>query len=522
MSTPIDALRRMQERPTLPVILSVGALTLSLLLAAVVGAVYVGGQEDDQQLAAGSSDSADLGDFGVDGESSGTTLPDGTVIQPDGTITAPDGTPIPGASGAPGGTAARPGSGPAAGPGAGGGGAGRPAPPSGPGNRTGVSQTTIKWGLHAPKTFDGAPLNLAEDPLEGADVYTRALNAAGGIHGRKIELRVADDRYTVPGGRQAANELINDYKAFYVSGTLGVDQIFQVAAEARKQNVPYSAGGGSESVFKDIDMFQVAGSYDTHLALLAEMLGVESKKSGSIYSGLTKVGVSMLDSPYIAPSVETFRDALKEHGLELVSVVKVQKPTEQTSYASQIQALRQAGTQIFVPAQDPITTSRMVSECVSQACPWKYSASNFAHESNTALQLMGRQWVGVKALAGGCYYIHPNEGNPAQCGQMKKAHDQWVQQNGQDDWVKDGQGGVAGYQLVHIWTKALQEAGPDPTRERLTAAMLAYRGYDNLVTSPITFAGSKNLSRGYDRVVVYEAQSNDQWKQLGPGFTDQF
>lgn len=520
MSTRFEALRRMEERPTLPMILSIGAVTMSLLLAAIVGAVYVGGQDSDQKLATQSDESADLGDFGVGGdETTGETLPDGTVVQPDGTITAPDGTPVPG------GSASRPG-----GSGGSGGGSGAvkpggsPAPPSGPGNRTGVSQTTIKWGLHAPVTFDGAPLNLAEDPLEGAQIYTNALNAAGGIHGRKIELRIADDRYTVPGGRQAANDLINDYKAFYVSGTLGVDQIFQVAAEARKQGVPYSAGGGSESVFKDIRMFQVSGSYDTHLELLAEMLGAESKKPAgqSIYSGLTKVGVSALDSPYIAPSVESFRKALKANGLELVSVVKVQKPTEQTSYASQIQALRGAGTQIFVPAQDPITTSRMVAECVSQNCPWKYSASNFAHESNTALQLMGRQWVGVKALAGGCYYIHPNEGNPSQCGQLKKAREQWVQQNGQDDWVKDGQGGIAGYQLVHIWTKALQDAGPDPTRERLTAAMLTYKGYDNLVTSPITFSGSDNLSHGYNRVVPYEAQSNDQWKQLGPGFTNQF
>ena len=518
MSTPIDALRRMQERPTLPMILGVGAATLSLLLASIVGAIYVGSQTPDAELAVERQDE----DFDNLDLEPGEVLEDGSVVQADGTIITPDGTVKtadgtvisgPGTTGpsGPGTSAApKPGATPA---------------PSGPGNRTGVSPTAIKWGMHAPVTFDGAPLNLAEDPIEGTRIYTDVLNSKGGIHGRKIELQIADDRYTVAGGRGAANQLINDYKAFFVSGTLGVDQIFQVAAEARKQGVPYIAGGGSESSFKDIKMFQVAGSYDTHLELLAKFLGAESRKPAgqSIYSGLTKVGVSMLDSPYIAPSVEvSFRRALKEHGLELVAVVKVQKPTEQTSYASQLQALRSAGTQIFVPAQDPITTSRMVQECVSQQCQWEYSASNFANESNTALQLMGKQWIGVKALAGGCYYIHPNEGNPALCGQMKRAHDEWVGHSGQAEWEKDGQGGVAGYQLVHIWTKAMQDAGPDPTRERLTAALLAYNGYDNLVTSPITYAGSENLAHGYDRVVIYEAQSNDQWKQLGPGFTDQF
>ena len=514
MSTPIEALRRMQERPTLTMILGMGAATLSLLLASIVGAVYVSGQAPDAEVATAAEDD----DLDFQFEDSTETLPEGATVQADGSVVAADGTLIapPGSrTPAPGGTAAGTTPGTAAKP---------AAATAGPGNRTGVSATAIKWGLHAPVTFDGAPLNLAEDPLEGTRIYTDVLNAKGGIHGRKIELRVADDRYTVPGGRQAANDLINDYKAFFVSGTLGVDQIFQVAAEARKQGVPYIAGGGSESVFKDIRMFQVAGSYDTHLAMLAEFLGVESRKppTQSIYSGLTKVGVSMLDSPYIAPSVETFRSELRRHGLELVSVVKVQKPHEQTSYASQIQALDGAGTQIFVPAQDPITTSRMVQECVSQRCPWKYATSNFAHKSNTALQLMGGQWIGVKGLAGGCYYINANEGNPALCGQLKRAHDEWVSHSGQAEWEKDGQGGTAGYQLVHIWTKAMQDAGPDPTRERLTAALLSYNGYDNLVSSPITFAGSENLSHGYDRVVIYEAQSADKWAQIGPGFTDQF
>ncbi len=516
MPAPIDAFRRMQDRPSLMMILGTGAATLSLLLASIVGAIYVGSQQDSEQEVASAS-AADEGGFEF--EDNTEALPEGAIVQADGSVIAADGTliappgsrtPVPGsASGTtPGTSAARP-----------------SAAPAGPGNRTGVSPTTIKWGLHAPVTFDGAPLNLAEDPLEGTQIYTDVLNSKGGIHGRKIELRIADDRYTVPGGRQAANELINDYKAFFVSGTLGVDQIFQVAAEARKQGVPYIAGGGSESIFKDIRMFQVAGSYDTHLEFLAEFLGVESRKppGQSIYSGLTKVGVSMLDSPYITPSVDvTFRNALKRHGLELVAIVKVQKPHEQTSYASQIQALEDAGTQIFVPAQDPITTSREVQECVSQRCTWKYAASNFAHEGNTALQLMGGQWVGVKALAGGCYYIHPNEGKPELCGQLKRAHDEWVSHSGQREWEKDGQGGTAGYQLVHIWTKAMQDAGPDPTRERLTAALLAYRGYDNLVSAPITFAGSENLSHGYDRVVVYEAQAADKWAQVTPGFTDQF
>lgn len=510
MASPLESLRKMQERPSLQLVLALGGAMVVLLLAAVVGLIKVSGSED-QELTTSATTIVEGDDLTPGDAVSGSdsTLAGGTDAGPSGTIDA--GGKVP--------TTAKPsGTGPTT----------RVTTSSGAGSaagdRTGVSKTTIRWGVHAPVTFDGAPLNLAEDPIEGIGVYIKYLNDTGGVNGRKIEYKISDDRYTVEGGKTAANDLVNDYKPFFVSGTLGVDQIYQVAAEARKRKVPYIAGGGSESSFKDIGMFQVSSSYDTHLIKLAEFLAKESAKTPaqSPYSGLKKVGVSSLDSPYIAPSVESFRKALASNGLSLVKVVKVQKPTEQTSYATQIQQLKDAGTEIFVPTQDPITTSRVVQECLSQRCQWKYAFSNFAHESDTALTLMGGTWTGVRGLAGGCYYIHPNEGDPAKCGQLKAAHEQWVKVNGEDDWVKDGQGGTAGYQLTHIWLKALKDAGTDPTREKFTAALLTYQGYADLVSGPITYKGSSNLSHGYETMVVYEGGGDQKWKQLTPGFVSSF
>src|SRR5205823_2431963 len=99
--------------------------------------------------------------------------------------------------------------------------------------RVGVFPDRIEWGLHAPKTFNGAPLPLADDPLEGVDIYLAAVNNAGGVNGRKIHENFADDRYTVDGAKAAADTLINDKKVFFISGTLGVDQVAVVAAAAR-------------------------------------------------------------------------------------------------------------------------------------------------------------------------------------------------------------------------------------------------------------------------------------------------
>lgn len=524
----MDRLKALQDRPTLQLVLGLGGAIVVLLLVAVVGAVVVGDDTTvDAAKGPASKSTEDTGSvaFGTAGGETTTTAP--AAASP----TAATATPKPGQP--PTKTV-------------GGGGVTRNDLVSTQGaTRIGITTNEIRWGLHAPETFDGAPLNLAEDPLKGVGIYLKIINDSGGINGRKVKEYFADDRYTVDGGRNAGKKLVNDDKVFFLSGTLGVDQIAEVAkvaAGASPYRVPYMAGGGSEGPFQTtangsnvngFGMFQIAASYDTHLIKLADYLGTLSKQQGSPYFGKTKVGVSRLDSPYIQPAVEkTFKDALARNGLSLVKVVTVDKPTVQKTYASQILDLKGAGVQIFVPAQDPITTSREVAECRAQACPWIYAISDFAHESDVALTLMQGSWSSAPAgpvygLAGGCYYTS----TAANCGALGAARDAWVKANGQDDFNKDGQGGVAGYQVVHFWLKALRDIGPDPTREKLVAAISSYNGYNDLVSSPITHAGSSNTAHGAEQFVQYRATnkagpagSNNAftWEQISNGFVSSF
>ena len=514
-------LDRLPGAANVQLILGLGALIAFLLVASVIGAIAVGGGDD-----AADPDKVAAGDTGldeIDDEITGDTAPTDTSVAVDpNAATGPAAT---GARTAP--KAATPGvkvvpPAPVA-----------PRPPDAAKNpcipttgatKTGVSASEIKFGLHAPVTFDGQPLNLAEDPLEGVDVFIKYLNERdGGIHGRKIAYKVFDDRYNTTGAKGAANGLV-EYAPFMISGTLGVDQVAVVAGEACEKKIPYMAAGGSESLFDSIGMFQIAASYDTHLEKLAQFLGKETKTQGSIYFNKKKVGVTQLDSKYIDPSVnETFRNALKANGLELAVITKIKKPTEQTDYAEELNDLR--GVDIAVPAQDPISTGRMVAECKKPpVCTFVWSFSNFAHEGDVALQLMGGGWNGYKGLAGGCYYMPGPNHNPydtTKCGAMKHAHDQWVAINGEDDWRKDGSGGAAGYQIVHFWLKALRDSGSDPSREAFTARLLSYDNYSDLVSGPISFRTSKNLSHGASLMVPLQA-GIDKYTQLTPGFVNSF
>ncbi|MHB8670831.1 MAG: ABC transporter substrate-binding protein [Acidimicrobiales bacterium] len=417
------------------------------------------------------------------------------------------------------------------------GGTNGPAPNTAGATRIGVFKDHIEWGLHAPKTVNGIPLPIADDPLKGVQIYLAAINNAGGVNGRKINEDFADDRYTVDGAKTAADTLINDKKVFFLSGTLGVDQIAVVAAAARNAKpapVPYMAAGGSENAFKDIGMFQIAGSYDTHLELLAKFLAAESAKppNQSIYSGRHRVGVSALASQYITngknASVENFKKAVEATGTlkwaGIVTVPKYTDPSNTHNYGDQIQRLEAAKAEIVVPAQDPLTTSNEVQQCVVQRCPWVWTMSDFAHDDDVALGLIAPhgEWAGVRGLSSGCYYEEYRTARAAHCAMLKPAHDAWVSVNGQSDWDQHGQGGLAGYQVVHFWLKALKDAGTDPTRERLSAALGAYDNYDDLVTGPITFRGSPNVSHGVEVMSTWEAGSNSKWRQISDSLAGSF
>src|SRR5688500_5405179 len=173
--------------------------------------------------------------------------------------------------------------------------------------REGIHKDHFEYGVHAPITFDGAPLNLAEDPVVGLKGYITYVNRHGGINGLKIKLFGLDDRYTTAGGRQVADRLAKEIKPFIIEGTLGIDQIHKVALGAKAAGIPYLAGGGPEGELKDIGMYQIISNYDQYMSVVVEFIC----KYGPQYVGGTKasdirLGTTTLNSELILPVEKRF------------------------------------------------------------------------------------------------------------------------------------------------------------------------------------------------------------------------
>jgi ABC-type branched-subunit amino acid transport system substrate-binding protein len=424
--------------------------------------------------------------------------------------------------------------------------------------REGIHKDNFEFGIHAPITFDGAPLNLAEDPVTGLKGYVTYVNRQGGINGLKIHMYPIDDRYTTAGGRSAADRLAKEIKPFLIEGTLGIDQIHKVALGAKAAGIPYMAGGGPEAELEDIGMYQIISNYDQYMSIVVEFIC----KYGPSYVGGTKasdvrLGTTTLNSELILPVEKRFVAELTKRKCVRTPVDPdargtINKPTEQSTYSGQLLDLRTSydnqGANLLVPMQDPISTSRQTLEWSGSGYRPKWTIANFAHDGDTALALFQGQWTGMRVMSGACYYSPTGGGKPYDpklCARMTDAHKQWTSLGqvtydenaggsfggkssfnyNESSWQADGQGGSTGYQLVYFWHGAMKSAGADPTREKFLAALNAYDSYSNLLTSPITFKGSSNKMVGATHFVLLEGQNNLKYRQvvdITPGLVEHF
>ncbi|MBI5895129.1 MAG: ABC transporter substrate-binding protein [Desulfobacterales bacterium] len=94
----------------------------------------------------------------------------------------------------------------------------------------------VKVGVVPPLT--GTQRNFGEIQKNSFLMGKEEINAAGGIHGRPIELVIEDDQSTIAAGRSAVEKLILQDKVTVLTGGYSSDVTFAMAAVAQHRKVP--------------------------------------------------------------------------------------------------------------------------------------------------------------------------------------------------------------------------------------------------------------------------------------------
>ncbi len=103
-------------------------------------------------------------------------------------------------------------------------------------DRTGVTNDTITIGMFG--FYTGAGSTYGTGARDGAMMAINEVNAAGGIHGRKIKILVEDDRSTPAGSIAAARKLIYSDRVFALINQGGSNQFVATLPLLKEANVP--------------------------------------------------------------------------------------------------------------------------------------------------------------------------------------------------------------------------------------------------------------------------------------------
>ena len=223
-------------------------------------------------------------------------------------------------------------------------------------DRTGVSDTEIVIGLHAPIT-GAAP--VPQDSLDKAKgLYWRLVAERGGIFGRNVRVVIKDDQFNPSHAVQVCREMVERDEVFLLMG-IGTDQTIACARYAAEAGVPYFATGGSEAGFADLaTYFNVSMTFPQQAPMVARVVQ---------RANLTKVGVLTIDTPNYSDTHRALEAAARSTGLEVVRSSRINKSASQSETLAEANAMRVAGAEAVMMMVPPLVFLNLAHAAQGQA-----------------------------------------------------------------------------------------------------------------------------------------------------------
>jgi branched-chain amino acid transport system substrate-binding protein len=459
-------------------------VVLPLLLAGLVGCGQkhgVAGSSGEDLVALPESSSEEF----VAGEPELGTV-EGTVTEGAGGGTATGSAPAAGTSGARTGTGtatgsggSRPGTATPGGGGSGGGSSGgstpatvKPAAPSGPADRTGVTDKEIVIGVHAPVTGAApVPQNSFE---KGRDVYWNFLKTKGGVFGRNVRVVFKDDQFNPSRAVQVCREMAEQEKAFLLIGAAGSEQITACARYASSKGIPYlSAGVNEDGVTGQATYFALSMTYEQQSPLLAQL----AKKQGK-----SKLAIVVNNSPALNPVVTSMQQAAQKVGLSIVRTSRVNKNASQSETFSEATALKGSGADVVYVLMAPTVFISLATSAQGQAYNPLYIGPGITNGINAVTS------AGCPAVAG-AKFLSPFPQLDVIDSLDPDFRPAYKSQTGGDpDDIA-----ISLWGLNKVVGAMLQAAGQDLSRQSFISALTGGKEFATRVFPPVRFSAANHF-----------------------------
>lgn len=362
------------------------------------------------------------------------------------------------------------------------------------GAEPGVSADEVKIGMHT--DLSGPLVAWGIQERAGMQMAFEEVNAAGGVHGRKITLIIEDSAYDPKKAVLATQKLLNRDKVFAFVGNLGTPLVVATAPlivrKGRPHLYPFTAARETYEPFHRL-MFSTFTPYYHSTRLGLRMLSGEK--------AITKIGILYQDDDYGANVYTGVKDEIAHSGLELVSETTYKRGA--TDFSAQIARMRADGARLVVLGT--VVRETVGAMAAANALDWHpiFLGALPTYTLETAV-------IGGKAVEGlysvGQYPIpYTDDPDPKIAA--------WAARFKEKYKLAASAQSVIGYVNASYFAENLRRAGPDLTADGLVKAIEDMEPWvePTLGGAPIDFSAEDHL--GSRSSFIAQVQSG-RWQNI--------
>jgi ABC-type branched-subunit amino acid transport system substrate-binding protein len=322
----------------------------------------------------------------------------------------------------------------------------------------GVSASTIVIGQSAPLT--GANAELGNDIRNGALAYFAKVNAAGGVHGRKIELASLDDGNTVPRAEENTRKLVEEQGVFALFGYASATLSRPALPFVEKHRVPFLSpftGADPMRVFNK-HVYNMRGSYAEELEKIVDHFAP---------LGVKRFSIVYYDDVVGRENLAAVERALKKRNLSVVSVA-AWKDRAKPDIEGGLQSIARGKPDVVILTTLYKATADFVRAARKAGFGAQMASNSFPGASPLAKEL-GSQGAGVIVAT----VVPPPSKRSVPIVQEYQAAIE--KQLGRKELSFTS---LESFIAAKATVEALRRAGPKLTRENFAQALDAMKGYD--------------------------------------------
>ncbi|MBU0806422.1 MAG: ABC transporter substrate-binding protein [Gammaproteobacteria bacterium] len=339
----------------------------------------------------------------------------------------------------------------------------------------GLSPDEVRVGMVNAQS--GPAAALGQSMRNGVQAYFQRINAAGGVHGRRISLLSLDDGYEPSRTAVHTQSLLKTRQVFALLGYVGTPTSRTAVPIAQRAQVPYLFPfSGAEFLRTPVKpgVFNIRASYIEETEQLVERITEDLK--------LSKIAILMQDDSFGESVKSGLNGALLKRNLKIYAQARIQRNSLEVAEAIKTLQRTQPEAVFFVG------TYKQLAAAIKQA-----KALNFKTRFISVSFIGSERLIAVAGRDADGVYISQVVPSPndASCA-LVQAYKEDMQGTDVDH------ASLEGYIGARVFIEALRKAGAEPTREAFIDAL----EHLDMDLGGFTVAFSRNRHQGSDAVYL--------------------